>query len=412
MTNKILLFALVVSLGLLTSCGDNSTGTSPDPEESKETEEPEVTTGTLDVTITTEGESLDEDGYELTVDGDSKTTDVDDTVTFSELEEGTYDVEMSGVAENCSIDGDNSISIDITAGETANITIKVICKAALKNKIVYVNDRDGQTDLYTMDPDGKNVNRLTDTPEEERYPAISPDGTQIVFWQQDPAAGSNYGTIWVINADGSSPNKLTKMEYAATYPVWSPDGREIAFSQDKKIYLMNADGTGRTAITGDASYDFAPSWSPDGERFTFSGDGDNSNRDIYVLDIGDSERKNLTDDDFYNNYPAWSPDGSKIAFLSNESDPDDLYTALDLYIMDTDGNNREKIANLVVAAFRSGDKASTPSWSPDGSQIVIADRNGSSHEIYVIETDGSGDRNRITLETGVNNIYPNWSPLN
>ncbi|MGM0546121.1 MAG: TolB family protein [Bacteroidota bacterium] len=411
MTNKILLVALVFSLGFLISCGDNSTGTDPDPDESEETEKPAVTTGTIEVTITTEGESLDEDGYELAVDGDTKPADIDDTITFSELEEGTYDVEMNGVAENCSIDGDNPIEITITAEETTSAEMKVNCKYALKDKIVFASDREDQTDLYSMNPDGNNVKRLTETSGEERYPAISPDGTQVVFWQQNPSAGSNYGTIRIINADGSSPKKLTEQEYGATHPVWSPDGKEIAFSQGKKIRVMNADGTERKAITDDTNYDFAPSWSPDGESFVFSSDGENSSRDIYVLDIGESGRTNLTDNDFYNNYPAWSPDGNKIAFLSNESDPDDIYTALDLYIMDVDGNNREKIADLAIAAVRSGDKASTPSWSPDGSKIVIADRNGSSHEIYVIDTDGSENRETITLDTGVDNVYPYWSLL-
>lgn len=70
MANKPILFALIISLGLLISCGNNSTGTDSDPEESNETEDPVVTTGTLEVTVVINGDTPDEDGYELTVDGD------------------------------------------------------------------------------------------------------------------------------------------------------------------------------------------------------------------------------------------------------------------------------------------------------------------------------------------------------
>lgn len=408
MTNRTILVLLFISLGLWISCSDSSTGTDPNSEEPEETEESTVTTGTLEVVISTSGESLDKDGYELNIDGDSKTANANDTVVFSELEEGTYQLTLSGVAENCTVDGENTLEVTILPEETTSKDVQVTCKLVLKDKIVFVSDRDEQADLYIMGPEGNNVSRLTNTPEEERYPAISPDGTQVVFWQQDPSAGSSYGSIWIINADGSGLIQLNDRELGSLFPIWSPNGESIAFSQGGEIYTMNTDGSNRKQHTDNSGYDYAPSWSPDGEKILFSSNRAD-NQDIFLLDISDSELINLTKNSFYNSYASWSPDGNKIAFLSNESDPDDTYVPFDLYLMDANGDNREKIAELAVSGFRSGDKPAIPSWSPDGKEIVLGDRNGGSHEVYTISTDGSGSRNRLTLDTGFDNIYPYWS---
>jgi len=74
--------------------------------------------------------------------------------------------------------------------------------------------------------------------------------------------------IYVMNPDGSGQKRLTNNSAADFAPSWSPDGKRIAFTSDRdgngEIYLMNADGTGVRRLTNSPANDGGPSWSPDG----------------------------------------------------------------------------------------------------------------------------------------------------
>ena len=57
-----------------------------------------------------------------------------------------------------------------------------------------------------------------------RYPAISPDGTTVVF--------SYKGDLYLVSADGGEAKQLTSHAAHDYAPVWSPDGKQIAFASD------------------------------------------------------------------------------------------------------------------------------------------------------------------------------------
>jgi hypothetical protein len=91
-----------------------------------------VLTGALEVEVATTGEDIDADGYTLEIDGSvvGDPVDPDDTVTFEEVEEGIHDVELTGLASNCSAEGDNPLSVTIEADATETATFAVVCAAS------------------------------------------------------------------------------------------------------------------------------------------------------------------------------------------------------------------------------------------------------------------------------------------
>lgn len=85
------------------------------------------TSGSLEVSVTTTGAEPDADGY--TVDIGAETSDVaaNDVATFDGLLEGDYAVELTGLAENCSVTGDNPATVTITEGLMTSLNFAVDC---------------------------------------------------------------------------------------------------------------------------------------------------------------------------------------------------------------------------------------------------------------------------------------------
>jgi hypothetical protein len=87
------------------------------------------------------------------------------------------------------------------------------------NSIAFVSTDSGGDEIYTVDPEGQVVQRLTfNTWEWDKHPSWSPDGSQIVFFSNRDTGRRQ---IWVMNADGSNQRNLSNNDYNDWDPVWT-----------------------------------------------------------------------------------------------------------------------------------------------------------------------------------------------
>ena len=171
-------------------------------------------------------------------------------------------------------------------------------------------------EIYVMDADGGNPQNLTNNLFDDRHPSWSPDGKHIVFSsERDGHFRSKFGItdeIYVIEADGMNEQRVTNNRQNDWSPSWSPDGERIAFAADRKgdfenfdIYVMDADGGNPRRLTNNRRDDRLPSWSPDGKRIAFSSNRD-GNREIYAINAGGAwQPRRLTNNRHTDSSPAW-----------------------------------------------------------------------------------------------------------
>jgi Tol biopolymer transport system component len=191
------------------------------------------------------------------------------------------------------------------------------------SRIAFDSDRTGAVEIFTMRPDGSDVQQITHLGEFSGDPSWSPNGSQLVF--EHASFGRCCTNIWRINPDGAGLQELTafSMETFAAEPEYSPDGRWIAFQQFPNgarlsaIFVMRADGTDMrqvTPISMDAGH---PEWSPDGSRIIFNNDFTQNVGDVFTIRPDGTGVKQLThvsplgEADFR---PDYSPSGRMIVF--------------------------------------------------------------------------------------------------
>ena len=128
-------------------------------------------------------------------------------------------------------------------------------------KIAFTSSRDGNFEIYTMNPNGQGVDNLTKNAGGDADPNWSPDGNKIAFVS---SREGNNTEIYTMNANGQGVDNLTKNPGLDESPAWSPDGNKIAFyserSGDSLIYTINPNSQGLDPLTTKNDYD--PDWQP------------------------------------------------------------------------------------------------------------------------------------------------------
>jgi Tol biopolymer transport system component len=203
--------------------------------------------------------------------------------------------------------------------------------------------------------------------------------------------------VYTINPDGSTLVKLTQASDSDESPAWSPDGKSIAFvtyrNGNRLITIMNADGSARREISPPSRQAWgAIVWSPDSKRIIFGVDSGNY-RDLYTANADGLGLKRLTnrasEKQTAHSPLHWTEDGKQILFQSMPTDPDSKTSdGWRVFSMNEDGSNlREMLQPESAARFdlmdaavsHDGQYAATDSFS-----VYLIDRSApaKTHVIY------------------------------
>jgi Tol biopolymer transport system component len=248
-------------------------------------------------------------------------------------------------------------------------------KYAMK-KIVFVSNKSGNEDVWSMNLDGSELTQLTDDPGRDQYPAISPDGKKIAY-------SADIGGTWqivVMNWDGSNKQQITSGSNRHGFPAWSFDGKyifiEIYMDENWEIFVMDSDGKNLKRLTNNPGVE---DWHPCAHPYEYKviyESGRTDSEEIWEIDINGKNERRISKPGMRYRVPKVTPDGKKILFMGY--DENDRPQA---FLMDYNGENVVQLTSLDASA-------GLPSISPDNKLITFSSAGGAA-EIFIMNADGS-----------------------
>ncbi len=193
------------------------------------------------------------------------------------------------------------------------------------NKVAYVSFKEGNPRVFIKNLKAGSTIKLR-LPGPADYVAWSPAGNKLALALTPDRVNTE---LYTIDADGRNIKQLTFTEGINTSASFSPHGKRIAFVSSRggspQVYVMNADGSDQHRITFNSSYyNTSPAWSPNGKKIAFTSFV-NGALQVCIMDTDGSDARQVTDTPYSANHPAWTRDSRIITFDTEIAGRQELY---------------------------------------------------------------------------------------
>jgi len=221
------------------------------------------------------------------------------------------------------------------------------------DKLIFAQKIEGSSDnnfeICSIDVDGSNLRRLTENSFWDLYPAWSPDGTKIAFLSKR----DHDLDIYLMDKNGDNVQKLYDSGDNDADIDWA--GNSLVFTSQFAIWRMKEDGTQPIRITNPPSRgewgqanlpkgDYDPRLSYDGNRIVFERLEDttlsNGGYNLFVVNLDGTGETRLTDNNYAQGLANWSHSGERIVYVVAAIGGVGKY---DMYMINSDGNDNHNI---------------------------------------------------------------------
>ena len=204
----------------------------------------------------------------------------------------------------------------------------------------------------------------------------------------------------VADADGMNPRVVMQSNEPLMSPSWSPDGQSLAYVSFEgrlpTVYVQELKSGERRRVSARAGVNQAPAWSPDGKKLALTLSTRDGNLDIYTLDLASQALSRITDDPGIDTEPQWSNDGRSLYFTSDRAGGPQIYR---VGIQPGDKPRRLTFQNAYNAR---------PRLSPDESQLAFVTQEEGAYRIAIMDLRGRGDVQVLTK--GHFDVSPSYAP--
>lgn len=205
---------------------------------------------------------------------------------------------------------------------------------------------------------------------------------QQILYTSDESGTSQ---IYLMDLSGGQTRQLTYEPMGVRDPKFSQDGSQILYVslQDQQIYLMSSYGTNRIPITQGRSPILLSS-----DKILFINTDSKGIDNFYLIDKDGQGLTQLTDYQTSVDQLSLSPDGQRIVYLR----------AGRVCTMNVDGTDE-----FFITRTSGGDYLDSPSWSPDGSEILYVSNDNVEQIpiIYVKGVVGDSSKGRKVVGYGI-----------
>ena len=277
----------------------------------------------------------------------------------------------------------------------------LFAKAPTTSKILFTSTRDGNYEVYIMNPDGTEQVNLTQHPGADLRAVWSPTGEQILFISDR----DDVRDLYLMDPDGTNVRRVFKKEAYRGRPAWSPDGKKIAYMHlrwDLNEYPIYTATLGEQKEKELIMNAHDPSWSPDGTEILCS-----YLVRLTIINVRTGKQKQplsrkVAD---WQLQPSWSATGDKIAFTGHKDPPlppdrkpgdpfppgwEDKQT---IFIVNRDGTGFRQLVD------EAGPKAQYPELSPNGEKVLYTQRVNDRPQIFKVDVN-SGIQTQLTDSEG------------